>query len=80
MEVRQAIYTFADQTKNLLELFHSSAGNTVSRNDLDILEVQLYLLGKEVAKRKEGLDKQAASTDMYGNEQSAMQKERETNP
>jgi hypothetical protein len=71
MEVRQAIYTFADQTKNLLELLHSSAGNTVSRNDLDILEVQLYLLGKEVAKRKEGLD---------GNERSAMQKERETNP
>jgi hypothetical protein len=53
MEVRQAIYTFAEHAKDLLELLRSSERNTVNRGDLDILEVQLYLLGKEVTKRKE---------------------------
>jgi len=54
MEVRQAIYTFAEHAKNLLGLLRSSEANTVKRGDLDILEVQLYLLGKELTKRKEG--------------------------
>lgn len=54
MEVRRAIYAFAEHAKNLLGLLRSSQGKTLSRGDLDILEVHLYLLGKEVTKRKEG--------------------------
>ena len=54
MEVRQAIHAFAEHAKDLLGLLHSSAGKTVSQGDLDILEIQLYLLRKEVTKRKEG--------------------------
>jgi hypothetical protein len=54
MEVREAIYTFAEHAKDLLGLLRSSEGNTIGRGDLDILEVQLYLLEKEVTKRKEG--------------------------
>ena len=54
MEVREAIYAFAEQAKDLLGLLRSSEGTTVSQGDLDILEVQLYLLGKEVTKKKEG--------------------------
>jgi hypothetical protein len=53
MEIRQAIYAFAEHAKDLLGLLRSSEGNTLNRSDLDILEVQLYLLGKEVTKRKE---------------------------
>jgi hypothetical protein len=54
MEVRQAIHAFAEHAKDLLGLLRSSEGKTLSRGDLDILEVQLYLLEKEVTKRKEG--------------------------
>jgi len=54
MEPRQAIYAFAEQAKDLLMLLRSSAGKTLSQGDLDTLEVQLYLLDKEVTKRKEG--------------------------
>jgi len=54
MDVRQTIYTFAEHAKNLLGLLRSAEGKTLSRGDLDTLEVQLYLLEKEVMKRKEG--------------------------
>ena len=54
MDVRQTIYTFAEHTKDLLVLLRSPQGKALSRGDLDTLEVQLYLLEKEVTKRKEG--------------------------
>ena len=54
MEVRRAVHEFADHARNLLGLLRSPEGKTLSRGDLDILEVQLYLLGKEVTKKKEG--------------------------
>jgi hypothetical protein len=53
MDVRQAIYAFADQAKDLLALLRSPQAKTLCRVDLDTLEAQLYLLGKEVTKRKE---------------------------
>ena len=54
MEVRQAIHAFAEHATDLLGLLRSSEGKTLSRGDLDTLEVQLYLLEKELTKRKEG--------------------------
>ena len=54
MEVRQAIHAFAEHSEHLLGLLRSSEENALSRADLDILEVQLYLLDKEVTKRKKG--------------------------
>jgi hypothetical protein len=56
MKVRLAIYAFAEQAKDLLGLLRSSEGNTLTRSDLDVLEVQLYLLEKEVTKRKKGIN------------------------
>jgi len=47
MDVRQAIYAFADQAKDLLVLLRSPQAKALSRGDLDTLEVQLYLLEKK---------------------------------
>jgi len=47
MDVRQAIYAFADQAKDLLALLRSPQAKALSRGDLDTLEVQLYLLEKK---------------------------------
>jgi len=47
MDVRQAIYAFTDQAKDLLVLLRSPQAKALSRGDLDTLEVQLYLLEKK---------------------------------
>ena len=54
MRVQNAIHRFAEQARDLLALLRSSEGDTLNRDDLDALEIQLYLLDKEVTKRKEG--------------------------
>ena len=55
MSLRNAIRTFTEQARDLLALLHSSEGDTLGRNDLDALEIQLYLLDKEVTRRKGGV-------------------------
>ena len=52
MDVRGAIRNFVEQGRELYQRLHSSEGDVVSPVDLHILEVQIYLLDKEVARRK----------------------------
>jgi len=52
MDVRRALRNFVEQGRDLYQQLRSSEGDTVSPVDLQLLEVQLYLLDKEVARRK----------------------------
>ena len=52
MVVRRALRNFVEQGRDLYQRLHSSEGDAVSPDDLHLLEVQLYLLDKEVARRK----------------------------
>jgi hypothetical protein len=52
MDLREAVKDFVSETKNVMEWLRAE-GETLSRVDLHILEVQLYLLQKEVAKWKD---------------------------
>ena len=52
MDVRRALRNFVEQGRDLYQRLHSSEGDAVSPDDLHLLEVQLYLLDKEVARRK----------------------------
>ena len=53
MDLRSAIRNFVEQAKELGLQLRSHEAATLSRIDLHILEVQLYLLEKEVQRRKE---------------------------
>ena len=53
MDLRSAIRNFVEQAKELGLQLRSHEAATLSRVDLHILEVQLYLLEKEVQRRKE---------------------------
>ena len=52
MDVRPALRNFVEQARDLYQRLRSSEGDAVSPGDLHLLEVQLYLLDKEVARRK----------------------------
>ena len=52
MDLREAVKNFVSETKNVMEWLRVE-GETLSRVDLHILEVQLYLLQKEVARWKD---------------------------
>ena len=52
MDVRQVLRNFVEQGRDLYQRLHSSEGDAVNPDDLHLLEVQLYLLDKEVARRK----------------------------
>jgi len=52
MDVRSAVRAFVEQGRELYQRLRSSEGDAVSPTDLHILEVQMYLLDKEVARRK----------------------------
>ena len=53
MDLRSSIRDFVLRAKELgLQLRRSDEAATLSRSDLNIIEVQLYLLDKEVQKRK----------------------------
>jgi hypothetical protein len=52
MDVRPALRNFVEQAGDLYQRLCSSEGDAVSPDDLHLLEVQLYLLDKEVARRK----------------------------
>jgi hypothetical protein len=54
MDLRRAIHSFMAQGRELIGRLHSQEIETVSRVDLHILEVQLYLLGKEVSRATKG--------------------------
>ena len=53
MDLRLAVYEFVKQGNDLLERLRSPEGDMLSRTDLHVLEVQLYLLDKEVTKKKQ---------------------------
>ena len=53
MDLRDYVRSFVDQGKVLIERLRSGEGDTLTRVDLHILEVQLYLIEKELQKRKE---------------------------
>ena len=55
MDLRLAVHEFVNQGKELLERLRSCEGDTLARAELHVLEVQLYLLDKEVTKRKLGM-------------------------
>jgi hypothetical protein len=52
MELRDAVLNFVDQAK-IMERLRTGEGETLSGSDLHILEVQLYLLGREVIRKKD---------------------------
>ena len=56
MDLRSAIHHFVEQGRDIIARLRSSEGDHLSRVDVHILEVQLYLLGKEVSRRKEVTD------------------------
>ena len=53
MDLRRTIHEFVDQGREVAARLRSSEGDVLTRVDLHVLEVQLYLLGKEVSRRKE---------------------------
>lgn len=53
MDLRRAIHHFVEQGRDLIGRLRSPEGDQLSRIDLHILEVQLYLLDKEVSRRKD---------------------------
>ena len=52
MDARRALHNFVEQGRDLYQRLLSSEGDAVGLADLHLLEVQLYLLDKEVARRK----------------------------
>jgi hypothetical protein len=52
MDLRSAIHHFVEQGRELMGRLRSPEGAQLSRVDLHILEVQLYLLAKEVSRSK----------------------------
>ena len=52
MDVRRALRNFVEQGRDFYQRLHSSEGDALSPDDLHLLEVQLYLLDKEVTRRK----------------------------
>lgn len=52
MDVRPALRNFVEQARDFYQRLRSSEGDALSPDDLHLLEVQLYLLDKEVARRK----------------------------
>ena len=52
MDVQRALRNFVEQGRDLYQQLRSLEGDAVSPVDLHLLEVQLYLLDKEVARRK----------------------------
>ncbi len=53
MDLRSTIHHFVEQGREVIGRMRSSEGDQLTRVDLHILEVQLYLLGKEVSRRKD---------------------------
>ena len=53
MEFRDTVHNFVDEARQILERLRTGEGETLSGPDLHILEVQLYLLGREVTKMKD---------------------------
>ena len=56
MDPRSTIHHFVEQGREVIARLRSSEGDQLSRVDLHILEVQLYLVGKEVSRRKDVID------------------------
>jgi hypothetical protein len=52
MDLRVAVREFVNEGRELLERLRSSEGDSLTGAELHVLEVQLYLLNKEVTKRK----------------------------
>ena len=53
MDLRRTVHEFVELGREMAARLRSSEGDQLSRVDLHVLEVQLYLLGKEVSRRKE---------------------------
>ena len=51
MELRDAVHNLVDQAREVMERLRT--GEALSGPDLHILEVQLYLLGREVIRMKD---------------------------
>ena len=67
MDLRRTVHEFVELGRAVAARLRSSEGDQLSRVDLHVLEVQLYLLGKEVSRRKEvhrpsSLDRKQPST------------------
>jgi hypothetical protein len=53
MELRDAVLNFVDEAREIMERLRTGEGAALSGSDLHILEVQLYLLGREVIRMKD---------------------------
>jgi hypothetical protein len=53
MDVRDAVINFVEQAKDIHERLRSGEAAALTRADLHILEVQLYLLQKELSRAKD---------------------------
>ena len=52
MDLRDAVHNYIDDTKRIMEWLHGE-GEALTRGELHMLEVQLYLLQKEVESWKD---------------------------
>jgi hypothetical protein len=53
MELRDAVHDFVDQAREIMERLRKGEGEVLNGSDLHTLEVQLYLLGREVIRMKD---------------------------
>ena len=53
MDLRDAVHNFVDQAREIMERLRTGEAETLSGPDLHILDVQLYLLGREVIRVKD---------------------------
>ena len=61
MDLRLAIHEFVNQGREILERLRSFEGNDLNRIELHVLEVQLYLLEREVSRRTQDQPPQSPS-------------------
>lgn len=53
MELRDTVHNFVNQAREIMERLRTGEGDALSGADLHNLEVQLYLLGREVIRMKD---------------------------
>ena len=63
MDLRRTIHEFVEQGRGVAARLRSSEGDQLSRVDLHVLEVQLYLLEKEVIRRKGSYSSSSPNTN-----------------
>ena len=53
MELREAVHNLVNEAREIMERLRTGEGEALNEADLHNLEVQLYLLGREVIRMKD---------------------------